>query len=62
MISGDFNLDLLKFGSHSETDEFLNILLTNFFQPHILQTTRITDHSATLIDNNYSSTLLNTLQ
>ena len=51
MISGDFNIDLLKFGSHSETDEFMNILGTHFFQPHILQPTRITNHSATLIDN-----------
>ena len=57
MITGDFNLDLLKFGSHSETDEFLNILLTNFFQPHILQPTRITDHSATLIDNIFFNSL-----
>ena len=57
MISGDFNLELLKFGSHSETDEFLNILLTNFFQPHILQPTRITDHSATLIDNIFFNSL-----
>lgn len=57
VISGDFNIDLLKFGSHSETDEFMNILGTNFFQPHILQPTRITDHSATLIDNIFFNSL-----
>jgi hypothetical protein len=57
MISGDFNIDLLKSGSHSETDEFMNILGTHFFQPHILQPTRITDHSATLIDNIFFNSL-----
>ena len=49
-IVGDFNIDLLN-SSHSTTEEFLNILETNFFNPHILQPTRITYHSATLIDN-----------
>ena len=48
---GDFNIDLLKFDSRSATDGFLNTLGSNFFPPHILQPTRITDHSATLIDN-----------
>ena len=48
---GDFNLDLLKYDSHFNTDNFLNIMLSNHFQPHIVQPTRITDHSSTLIDN-----------
>ena len=48
---GDFNIDLLKFKSHSATDGFLNTLGSNFFQPYIMQPTRITNHSATLIDN-----------
>ena len=57
VIMGDFNLDLLKFESHNETDSFLNSMLANFFQPHILQPTRITDHSATLIDNIFLNSL-----
>ena len=48
---GDFNIDLLKFKSHSATDGFLNTLGSNFFQPYIMQPTRITNHSTTLIDN-----------
>ena len=44
-------MDLLKFESHLVTDDFLNTLGSYFFQPHIFQPTRITDHSATLIDN-----------
>ena len=51
IIMGDFNIDLLKFKSHSATDGFLNTLGSNFFQPYIMQPTRITNHSATLIDN-----------
>lgn len=51
VIMGDFNLDLLKFGVHPATDDCLDTLGSYFFQPQILQPTRITDHSATLIDN-----------
>ena len=47
---GDFNLDLLKCDSHPPTEEFLNNLGSYFRNPHILQSTRITHHSATLID------------
>ena len=49
LIIGDFNIDLLK--TNSLSDNFLNTLRSLFFQPQILQPTRITDHSATLIDN-----------
>ena len=56
-IMGDFNLDLPKIQSHKETDDFLNILGPSFFQPQILQPTRITDHSATLIDNIFFNSL-----
>ncbi len=51
IVMGDFNLDLLKFESHAGTDDVMNNLGTHFFQPHILQPTRITNHSGTLIDN-----------
>ena len=54
---GDFNIDLLKSDTHSVSDKFLNVLSSNFFQPHILQPTRITDHSATLIDNIFLNSL-----
>ena len=54
---GDFNIDLLKSDSHSILDNFLDVFSSNFFQPHILQLTRITDHSATLIDNIFFNSL-----
>ena len=49
VVMGDFNLDLLKFETHNDTDAFLNAMLTTNFQPQILQPTRITNHTATLI-------------
>ena len=48
---GDFNIDLLMCEEHQQSDEFINALGTYSFQPYILQPTRITDHSETLIDN-----------
>lgn len=51
IIMGDFNINLLNYRSLQPTDGFLNALGSYCTQPHILQPTRITDHSATLIDN-----------
>ena len=56
-ILGDFNLDLLKLDSHPDTENFLNTLGSFSFQPYILQPTRITDHSETLIDNIFFNSL-----
>ena len=56
-IMGDFNIDLLKCEMHDETQNFLNALESFLFQPQILQPTRITDHSATLIDNIFFNSL-----
>ena len=55
LIMGDLNIDLLK--SNSSSDNFLNTLGSLFFQHLILQPTRITDHSATLIDNIFFNSL-----
>ena len=49
LIMGDFNIDLLN--SCKPSNDFINTLASFFYQPHILQPTRITDHTATLIDN-----------
>ena len=46
---GGFNIDLLKNNTVSEDD--MNTLGSYFYLPQILQPTRITDHTATLIDN-----------
>ena len=51
LISGDFNINLLNFDKHPLTEDFINTLGSFFLEPHILKPTRITNHSATLIDN-----------
>ena len=57
VLLGDFNLDLLNFESHPDIDSFLSTLGSFYFQPQILQPTRIRNHSATLIDNIFFNSL-----
>ena len=57
ILMGDFNINLLNYESHIPTDEFINSLGVFCFQPHIIQPTRITEHSATLIDNIYFNSI-----
>ena len=57
IMMGDFNINLLNFESHLPTDDFINTLGSYFFLPQILQPTRVTDHSATLIDNIFFNSL-----
>lgn len=55
LITGDFNLNLLKHNVHSDTGCFLNGLLHDSFIPLITRPTRFTDSSSTLIDNIFSN-------
>ena len=50
-LLGDFNINLLNYTDHQRTNEFLDSLASNSSMPYILQPTRITSHSKTLIDN-----------
>ena len=50
-LMGDFNVDLLKIDQHDESNFFYNIMTANGFRPLILQPSRVTKSSATLIDN-----------
>ena len=54
-LLGDFNIDLLKYESHTSTNEFLDSLSSNMILPYILRPTRITGHSKTLTDNIFSN-------
>ena len=57
-IMGDFNLDLLNCDSHSDTDDFLAMMLSIFFQPHIIQPTHfLPSGKSTLIDNIFINSL-----
>ena len=51
LLIRDFNVDLLKYDEHAPTNEFLDSLSSHMFLPHIVQPTRISNTSKTLIDN-----------
>ena len=52
---GDCNIDLLKYDKHAPINEFLVSLSSHMFLPHIVQPTRISTTSKTLIDNIFSN-------
>ena len=41
-LLGDFNINLLNFETHKPTEEFINTMSINFYEPHIIKPTRIT--------------------
>lgn len=51
ILTGDFNIDLLKVNDHHETNIFYNSLIAHHFLPTITKPTRLTQTSKTLIDN-----------
>ena len=58
-VSGDTNIDLLKYGSNGKIGNFLDLTLSFGLSPTITLPTRIADNSSSLIDNiftNYSKT------
>ena len=54
-IMGDFNIDLMKNDIHKQTTDFINMMFANSLIPLINKPTRITSHSATIIDNIFSN-------
>ena len=54
-LMGDFNIDLLKSESCDYSNRFLEILLSSSYIPLVLRPTRITQHTATLIDNIFTN-------
>ena len=50
-LMGDFNIDLLKYENCSFANRFFNQLTSSAFLPLITKPTRLTEHTATLIDN-----------
>ena len=49
-LLGDFNINLMNYNVQNPTNEFLDSLASNSFLPYILEPTRITSHSKTLIN------------
>ena len=58
IIGMDHNFDLLKSSEHKRTQHFLHSLLDKELFPTVTRPTRITHHSATLIDNIFVSSNL----
>ena len=54
-LSGDFNFDLLKVSSHSETSEFFDLMMSNLILPTITIPTKINRESNTIIDNIFTN-------
>ena len=54
-ILGDMNIDFLKVGSHSKTEDYLDMLYSSNLLPVITKPTRITSHTSTLIDHIYTN-------
>ena len=50
-LLGDFSISLLNYNEHGPTNDFLDSLASRSLLPFILQPTRLTGHSKTLIDN-----------
>ena len=56
IMMGDMNIDLLKYNEHAKTNSYIDMVFANGFIPSITKPTRISSHSATLIDHIYSNT------
>ena len=56
-LFGDFNVNLLNYNEHNQSNGFLDSLASNLFIPLILQSIRITSHSNTLKDDIFSSAI-----
>ena len=56
-IMGDFNIDLLRYDKCSFSNHFYNHLASSGYTPLITKPTRVTESTASLIDNIYANTL-----
>ena len=51
IVTGDFNMDLIKFDLNDNTNEYLNTIFKIGFMPTILLPTKVTSHTCTFIDH-----------
>ena len=50
-LLSDYNVDLSKYEQHSPASEFLDSVASSMFLPYVIQPTRVTSNSKTIIDN-----------
>lgn len=56
-ILGDMDIDLLKHHTHHQTGRYLDMLYSHDLLPVITKPTRITNHTATLVDHIYTTVI-----
>ena len=56
-IFGDMNIDFLNYDEHTLTEDYLNVICSKNFLHLITKATRITHHTATLIEHMYTNAL-----
>ena len=54
-LMGDYNVNIMNFEQHIPTQEFVDLLSSHGHLPYITKPTRVTQRSATLIDNIFSN-------
>ena len=59
VLLGDFNIDLIKYESDINSQKLIDLTASKGFVQVISRPTRITDHSATLIDHIYTNKIEN---
>ena len=57
-LMGDFNVDLLKIGTQGPTSDYFGEFTSGGFYPLVSLPTRLTDTTATLIDNIWTNNVL----
>ena len=55
ILIGDININFLQYNKNDFTSDYLNMILEMGFMPLITKPTRITEHTATLIDHIYTN-------
>lgn len=56
-LIGDWNIDLLNYDCHTNTANWIDMMYSQGFTPLINRPTRITEYSATIIDNIFTNNL-----
>ena len=56
-LMGDYNINLLKADVHAPTNDFLDLIVSNGYVPLINRPTRVTEFTATLIDQVFTNAI-----
>ena len=57
-LCGDFNIELLQIETNNHYQQFYNMLCSYGFLPKMIQPTRVTENTSSLIDNIFSNNII----